>query len=197
MKIRSGSLFVIAFACSLTALVLLGGCTISTSKGKLTVTTTPDTNPQPTTPPGSVTPQTKDAQIASEKGAGGNEPATGTTMTNEQQLAAEHGTALPPTKSKVIRVSMTSLGFTPQNVAINVGDTVEWVNEDSVPHWPASAMHPTHSVYPESGGCIGSKFDACQGIAAGQKFDFVFNAKGSWAYHDHLNPSLYGKVIVQ
>ena len=90
MKMRPASLYIISFACFLAALILLGGCTISTPKGKLTVTTTPEANTQPATQPST---SAEAAQIASEKGAGGNEPATGTTMAKEQQLALEHGTA--------------------------------------------------------------------------------------------------------
>ena len=80
---------------------------------------------------------------------------------------------------------------------IKTGDTVKWINNDTAPHWPASAAHPTHTVYPELGGCIGSKFDACKGLANGEPFMFTFTHKGSWKYHDHLNPSLWGTIVVE
>ncbi len=94
-------------------------------------------------------------------------------------------------------VEITFSGFSPNTLTINAGDTVTFVNKDSRPHWPASAVHPTHTVYPETGGCIGSKFDACKGLAQGEIFSFTFNQKGSWKYHDHLNPGLTGTIIVQ
>ena len=76
-----------------------------------------------------------------------------------------------------------------------------FVNKDTAQHWPASAVHPTHVVYPESGGCIGSKFDACKGLAEGETFEFVFSEKGSWKYHDHLNccsdPAFFGTIVVE
>ncbi len=94
-------------------------------------------------------------------------------------------------------VEITSSGFSPSTLTINAGDTVTFVNKDSRPHWPASAVHPTHTVYPESGGCIGSKFDACKGLAQDETFSFKFDQKGTWKYHDHLNPGLTGTIVVQ
>ena len=98
-------------------------------------------------------------------------------------------------KSNVIEI--TSSGFNPCTLTMNAGDTVTFVNKDSKAHWPASAVHPTHSAYPAPGGCIGSKFDACKGLAQGEDFSFKFDVKGAWKYHDHLNPSVFGTIIVQ
>ena len=94
-------------------------------------------------------------------------------------------------------VVITATGFNPATLTIKAGETVMFLNQDTAPHWPASAMHPTHTVYPEPGGCIGSKFDACKGLGTGQPFMFKFNEKGSWKYHDHLNPSLWGTIVVE
>ena len=74
---------------------------------------------------------------------------------------------------------------------------VTFINKDSVPHWPASGEHPTHQDYPEEGGCIGSKFDACSGLKTGETYSFTFNEKGTWNYHDHLNSGLGGVIIVE
>ena len=100
-------------------------------------------------------------------------------------------------KNKILTIEITSDGFSPNPLIIGMGDRVTWINKDTVEHWPASAIHPTHEVYPESGGCIGSKFDACRGLKEGESWSFTFNEKGEWNYHDHLTTGLYGKVIVQ
>ncbi|MFH1255916.1 MAG: plastocyanin/azurin family copper-binding protein [Candidatus Diapherotrites archaeon] len=99
----------------------------------------------------------------------------------------------------VLTVEINSSGFSPNPLTIKQGDTVNFVNNDSALHWPASAQHPTHNVYPEPGGCIGSKFDACKGLAQGESFSFTFNEVGEWAYHDHLNAQapFFGKIIVE
>ena len=98
---------------------------------------------------------------------------------------------------KIYTIVMTNGLFTPEILEIKAGDTVSFFNNDSLhPHWPASGPHPTHTLYPETGGCIGSKFDACKELAFGESFNFTFNIKGTWPFHDHLNPIVRGKIVV-
>ena len=64
-------------------------------------------------------------------------------------------------------------------------------------------MHPTHKVYPGSdiekcGTAEESNiFDACRGLKEGESYEFTFNEKGSWRYHDHLNIKNTGSIIVE
>lgn len=109
------------------------------------------------------------------------------------EITVEDKTAVPPDNT----IKITSSGFEPKTLSVKAGTTVTFVNEDSNEHWPASAVHPTHAAYPESGGCIGSKFDACKGLAQGESFSFTFNEKGSWKYHDHLRTSSTGTIVVE
>ena len=94
-------------------------------------------------------------------------------------------------------IKMTPNGFEPNEVTIDTNSTVIFVNQDKVQRWPASNIHPTHTLYPEKGGCIGSKFDACGGVKPGEAYEFVFEQKGSWGYHDHLRPGLQGVIIIK
>src|SRR3989338_5290692 len=94
-------------------------------------------------------------------------------------------------------VEITSEGFNPSTLTIESGETVTWVNKGTSQPWPASAVHPSHNIYPESGGCIGSKFDACRGLKQGETYSFTFNQKGAWKYHDHLSAGSTGTIIVE
>ncbi len=98
-------------------------------------------------------------------------------------------------------VTITADGFSPKTVTVKAGTTVTFVNEDSNQHWPASAVHPTHEAYPDSGikkcGTGELIFDACAGLAQGESFSFTFNEKGSWNYHDHLRPTNRGTIVVE
>lgn len=114
-----------------------------------------------------------------------------------QQAADVGGQAAGQQQTSANIVEIASSGFSPKTITISAGEAVVFTNKDSQAHWPASAAHPTHSAYPESGGCIGSKFDACRSLAQGESFSFTFNSKGSWKYHDHLNPGLTGTIIVE
>ncbi|PIT91022.1 hypothetical protein COU17_02505 [Candidatus Kaiserbacteria bacterium CG10_big_fil_rev_8_21_14_0_10_49_17] len=95
-------------------------------------------------------------------------------------------------------ISYTNDGFDPAEVTIKKGETVRFVNNSDRDTWPASAIHPTHSIYPEKtdADCLGSAFDACRPLKAGEFWEFTFNEAGEWGFHDHLQASDRGKVIV-
>ena len=86
-----------------------------------------------------------------------------------------------------VTIEMTEEGFSPKTLNIKAGDTVVFHNSDTVNHWPASAVHPTHEILPE--------FDALGPIKHGDSYEFTFSQKGEWKYHDHLNPTLWGVVV--
>ena len=103
----------------------------------------------------------------------------------------------PPISEHIYTVVMTDRGFEPKSIIIRAGEGVTWVNQGTEFRWPASDVHPVHAAYPEKGGCIGSKFDACNVVRPGESFIFFFKYTGTWTYHDHLKPELTGTVIVK
>lgn len=113
-------------------------------------------------------------------------PVQGGSQTKEQ---------MPQAASHV--VSYTASGFVPPALVIKAGDSVAFKNDSSETMWPASAMHPTHAVYPTTGGCIGSTFDACRGVQPDETWSFTFDISGTWKYHNHLNPSFFGAITVE
>ena len=100
-------------------------------------------------------------------------------------------------------VFYTDSGFSPQELTIRAGETVTFRNEGSRQTWPASDIHPTHTLYPGSGiqQCgspeASSIFDSCKRIASGEEWSFTFGEKGSWRYHDHTLPGHRGTIIVE
>jgi plastocyanin len=88
-------------------------------------------------------------------------------------------------------------GFSPSMLEVKNGATVTFHNDSSNSVWPASAFHPTHGEYPTKGGCLGSTFDACRGVLPGESWSFTFDTVGDWKYHDHLNASKFGSIIVR
>lgn len=103
---------------------------------------------------------------------------------------------------KTYTIEITSSGFSPNTLEINFGDVVTFINQGSSSSWPASAIHPTHTLYPNSGinKCGTTEeiniLDACQGLANGETYSFTFNEVGTWNYHDHLRPNMKGTIIV-
>lgn len=94
-------------------------------------------------------------------------------------------------------------GYSPGELKIKKGEAVTFKNESSQPMWTASAIHPTHGVYPGtsiakcSSVPMGEMFDSCAGTSVGSTWMFQFNEAGEWGYHNHLRPNHWGKVIVE
>lgn len=92
-------------------------------------------------------------------------------------------------KPKTVTVQISDSGFLPAALAIQAGDTVNFVNIGKAPHWPASGVHPTHQLCPG--------FDPLSPLEPSQSWSFMFSAAKECPIHDHLNPSLRGKITVQ
>ena len=77
---------------------------------------------------------------------------------------------------------LTTTAYAPNTVTIKVGDSVNWVNNDSIPHTSTSNNSTTFSS-----GIIN----------AGGSFRATFNTAGSFPYHCTLHPGMVGTVTVQ
>ncbi len=95
-------------------------------------------------------------------------------------------------------ITYSDNGFEPSEVSIKQGTRVRFLNTSQAAFWPASGVHPTHSLYPEkeSTDCLGSSFDACEPLPKGEFYDFTFNYVGTWPYHDHLQAFNTGMITV-
>ena len=90
--------------------------------------------------------------------------------------------------------TLADKAFSPNPVNVKIGDTVTWVNEDSV-------FHTVVSGNPSSGGETGKVFDSgLSGPTAlttkGKTFSHKFTEKGEFPYFCQLHPTMIGKVIV-
>lgn len=115
----------------------------------------------------------------------------------------ETGEVLPPAPVESGSVVIyTDQGFAPPSITIPAGTSVTFINQSTKGMWVASAMHPSHSVY--SGTTLAqhcpdtdnTAFDACAPVASGASYAFTFNKVGTWKYHDHIDASKFGTIIV-
>jgi plastocyanin len=108
----------------------------------------------------------------------------------------------PPAQTNVI-IDISDSGANPKDITIKNGATVVFKNTGLNQHWPASAIHPTHTVYPGSSiqkcgtADEGTIFDACRGLLSGETWSFTFTNIGEWRWHDHLHLSINGKITVE
>ncbi len=99
-------------------------------------------------------------------------------------------------------IRYTDAGYVPNSVTIPVGGTITWVNDTSKNMWVASAMHPTHTAYSGTNlsqhcpDTSGDAFDQCTGGAPGTTYSFTFDKAGTWRYHDHIDATKFGSVVV-
>ncbi len=103
-------------------------------------------------------------------------------------------------ESKIHEILITDEGFSPKEIAIEQGEAIVFKNAGKNMHWPASDIHPSHGLYPDSNiiNC-GKKemFDACHGLEQGESWSFTFVHFGKWSCHDHLYPTLRCTILVK
>jgi len=85
-------------------------------------------------------------------------------------------------------INVTSTGFDPAELTIKVGDIVVFKNSDNMKHDIQSAPHPQHTSFKAL------NLGILEGI---DTKSLMFPKKGTYTYHDHLNPSNTGKIIVE
>ncbi len=85
-------------------------------------------------------------------------------------------------------ITVTSSGFDPQNLTIKSGTKVVWINKSGAMTTVNSAQHPTHLVYPALN---------LNEFADGSSVSLVFEKPGEYKYHDHLNPTRFGSIMVE
>jgi len=104
------------------------------------------------------------------------------------------------TSNEVVTVTYTAGGFESDTVTIEQGEQVRWVNESGSAMWIATDLHPSHAEYEgttRSEHCPdedNSSFDQCE---TGDVYTFTFDKAGEWGYHNHVNASHGGTVIVE
>ena len=80
-------------------------------------------------------------------------------------------------------------GFVPDELFIGKGETVTFRAEIERQFWPASNLHPDHSIYPE--------FDPQRPLQPQEEWSFVFERPGTWRFHDHLRSYYTGTIYVE
>jgi plastocyanin len=88
-----------------------------------------------------------------------------------------------------IGVDILAGKYDPSTIIINKGDSVSWINQDSIGHRVAS------NPYPKNDGLLG--FDSAGKIAPGSFYSYTFTKTGTFGYHDQAKPTINGTVIVK
>jgi len=98
-----------------------------------------------------------------------------------------HRGPLDLTGQSTVTITLTKNGFVPNEIYINRGTTVVFNTTAGNPFWPASDLHPFHTIY--------SAFDPKGPVAATSTWSFTFDKDGHWSFHDHIGLAT-GVIIV-
>lgn len=85
-------------------------------------------------------------------------------------------------------IVLTDRGFEPRDVTVRKGGAVTFTTDVGRPFWPASNLHPDHSIYP--------LFDPRRPLQPDEEWTFVFDRAGEWQYHDHMRSYYIGTITV-
>lgn len=108
--------------------------------------------------------------------------------TIQQQVSPTTSQTNPTAQQSQNTVTLTANGFSPTTLTIKAGQVVTWVNKSGMDATVNSDPHPVHTDYPFLN--LGSFPD-------GGKLSLTFDKPGTHGYHNHLNPSERGTIIVE
>lgn len=93
-----------------------------------------------------------------------------------------------PTPIQRTEVILNQNGFTPATLTIKKGQAVRWVNQSGRDATVNSDPHPTHNL---------NRFLNLGQFPSGNSVQAIFNTGGKFDYHNHLNPSQKGSIVVE
>lgn len=112
-------------------------------------------------------------------------------QTNTQQSTPPVATQQATSSAQPVEqntITLTASGFSPETLTIKAGDKVTWANKSGADAAVNSNPHPVHTDYPPLN--LGSFKD-------GENLSLTFDQAGTYGYHNHLNPSQTGTIVVE
>lgn len=93
------------------------------------------------------------------------------------------------TRAAAKLIVINDISVSPDTITVKQGEMVKFLNQGLVPHQINSDPHPTHTIYPP--------LNSIGLLKQGEGRSMTFPDKGTYKYHDHLNPKLVGVIIVE
>src|SRR3990167_3646808 len=92
------------------------------------------------------------------------------------------------TGQKEVTVTLSEIQFKPQNIKIEKGTKVTWINQDDVDHYINTDSHPAHTYFPQQNS---------QALGNGDTYSVTFNTPGIYPYHCSAHPeNMAGAILV-
>jgi len=97
-------------------------------------------------------------------------------------------TTTTPGEASQKTITYSDSGYSPSTITVKTGDTIVIKNTSSHSMMFDSDPHPVHTINPELN---------VDTVAPGESRTFVVDTKGTFGYHNHLNASQKGTIIVE
>lgn len=81
-----------------------------------------------------------------------------------------------------VQVKIDNFAFSPTELTIAAGTTVEWINRDDIPHVVVSDDKTTFKS---------------KALDTDDKFSYTFTKPGTYSYFCSVHPKMIGKIVVQ
>jgi plastocyanin len=107
-----------------------------------------------------------------------------TTTTNSK---SSDSSSTPSTGQETV-ITYSDSSFSPNKVTVHSGDKVTIKNTSSHGMQFDSDPHPVHTNNPELN--VGE-------VDGGEQMSFTVDKKGTYGYHNHLNPAQTGTIVVE
>lgn len=102
---------------------------------------------------------------------------SGCSLTNTDVVIGDGIEKNAPQPNKTVSIRFFS--FDPQEIRVNKGDAVIWINKDTVPHTVKSELFYSDNINP------------------GENFTYKFDKLGSYPYSCTQHPQMIGTVVVE
>jgi plastocyanin len=94
--------------------------------------------------------------------------------------AAKREDPKPPVSKAEVKID--NFAFTPVELTVPAGTTVEWVNRDDIPHVVVSDDKKTFKS---------------RALDTDEKFSYTFTTPGTYSYFCSVHPKMTGKIVVK
>lgn len=106
---------------------------------------------------------------------------------NSSTPASSSSSSSSSTKA-VASIAYSASGFSPSTITVKSGDTVAIKNTSSTDMQFDSDPHPVHSDDTDLNAGL---------VSPGQTLTFTVTKKGTFGYHNHLDPSQRGTIVIK
>ena len=113
-------------------------------------------------------------------------------QTTEQAQSKTQGQTQQSQDESAATITFAGGSVSPATVTIKSGESITWENKGTSAVQVASNPHPTHTDNREL-----TSGQSTLSLEAGALETVSLTKKGTWGFHDHLNPSVKGTVVVQ